>query len=99
MELPYPISVELLRVLMIGAISVEYSGKGVWPPPLMSNIRLSWVTHSLVWCRSPCSPFWGGVDVDDDAPGGGPSTNGGSNSGGLCSAGQRRVPEVPEESH
>jgi hypothetical protein len=33
MEFPYPISAELLRVLMIGAVDVEYPGEGVEPPP------------------------------------------------------------------
>jgi hypothetical protein len=32
-EFPYPILEELFRVLMIGAIGVEYPGKGVGPPP------------------------------------------------------------------
>jgi hypothetical protein len=29
----YPISAELLRVLMIGAVGVKYPGEGVGPPP------------------------------------------------------------------
>jgi hypothetical protein len=43
MEFPYPISSELLRVLMIRAIGVEYPGEGIGPSPSTLNILLPWV--------------------------------------------------------
>jgi hypothetical protein len=46
MEFLYPILSELLRVLMIGAISVEYLGEGIGPSPLTLTILLSWVTFA-----------------------------------------------------
>jgi hypothetical protein len=58
MEFPYPISMELLRVLVIGAIGVEYPGEGVDLPSTL-NVLLPWVTCSSGWCRSPLFPLLG----------------------------------------
>ena len=40
MELPYPISEELLWVLMIEAVGMNYLGAGIGPPPSVPNIPL-----------------------------------------------------------
>jgi hypothetical protein len=82
-EFPYPILEELFRVLMIGAIGVEYPGKGVGPPPFDAE-HPSPVGHPLAGMvsESPIPLFWGGVDVDDDAPNG----NAGSTCAGVWSS-------------
>jgi hypothetical protein len=41
MEFPYPISKELFRVLMIGAIGVEYPGEGIGSPSFIVEHPLS----------------------------------------------------------
>jgi hypothetical protein len=59
MEFPYPISEELFRVLMIGAVGVEYPRKGVGPPLFDAEHSLLWAIRSPRWCWSPLFPLQG----------------------------------------
>jgi hypothetical protein len=59
MEFPYPISEELFRVLMIGAVGVEYLREGIRPPSFDAEHPLPRAIHSSGWCRSPLFPLQG----------------------------------------
>jgi hypothetical protein len=37
MEFPYPISEEILSVLMISAVGVDYPGEGIGPTPFSTD--------------------------------------------------------------
>lgn len=49
MEFPYPILEELLRVLMIWAIDVDFLGRALALPLSVPRTLLLWTIHSLGW--------------------------------------------------
>jgi hypothetical protein len=67
MEFPYPISEELLRVLMIGAVGMDYQGANNGPPPFSAEHPPPMGYPLTKMILRPPSSFCGGVGVDGHA--------------------------------